>query len=325
MAGTVPYTAEMEGAGRKEEGYGLVLAVAAHIALVAFLLWRPPGRDLVVPPERMTVTISEDVSPNSTSPEPDSNAAPDFAPTVGEAQPAPAAEPAPRPLPKAEPEPVPVPKPVARLEPKPIPKPVPKPVARPVVRPTPPKPVARPVPQPVARPAARPAPPAKAPAKPAAKPAQAAAGQSAARPTSQPAGGTRIGADFLQGVQGAQGTTRAATPPAAAAGPTAASLSGAIARALKPRWVAPQGVDADQLVTILSWNFNPDGSLAGTPKVVNQLGITDANRPQAPRHAEQAIRAVQLAASAGAFNLPPDYYNSWKRVASFRFDRRLSQ
>jgi hypothetical protein len=55
---------------------------------------------------------------------------------------------------------------------------------------------------------------------------------------------------------------------------------------------------------------------------VGQQGITDANRPQAQRHAEQAIRAVELAAP---FDLPAKYYSAWKRVASFRFDRRLSQ
>jgi len=75
-------------------------------------------------------------------------------------------------------------------------------------------------------------------------------------------------------------------------------------------------------VTILSWNLNRDGTLAGRPTVVRQEGINDANRAQAGRHAEQAIRAVQLAAP---FDLPEEYYDAWKRVASFRFDRKLSQ
>lgn len=84
----------------------------------------------------------------------------------------------------------------------------------------------------------------------------------------------------------------------------------------------PQGADAELLVTILAWSLNRDGSLSGTPQVVRQEGITDTNRPQASRHAEQAIRAVQLAAP---FNLPPEYYDAWKRVGLFRFDRKLSQ
>ena len=55
---------------------------------------------------------------------------------------------------------------------------------------------------------------------------------------------------------------------------------------------------------------------------MRQEGITDANRSQAARHAEQAMRAVRLAAP---FDLPPQYYDAWKRVAAFRFDKRLSQ
>ena len=101
-----------------------------------------------------------------------------------------------------------------------------------------------------------------------------------------------------------------------------ASLVSGIARQIKPRWTAPQGVDTEKLVTVLAWNLNPDGTLAGRPVVVSQSGITDANRAQAARHAEQAIRAVQLAAP---FQLPPQYYAQWKRVAQFRFDRKLSQ
>ncbi|MFN5781832.1 MAG: hypothetical protein ACK442_02080, partial [Novosphingobium sp.] len=115
----------------------------------------------------------------------------------------------------------------------------------------------------------------------------------------------------------------AGPPPAAAIGPAVRSaLSGAISRQLKPRWVAPQGADAELLVTFLTWDLNPDGSLNGTPRVIRQEGITDANRAQAARHAEQAIRAVRLAAP---FNLPEEFYPAWKRVTAFRFDRKLSQ
>ena len=84
----------------------------------------------------------------------------------------------------------------------------------------------------------------------------------------------------------------------------------------------PQGVDTDQLVTILSFDLNRDGTLNGLPRMVRQEGITDENRPQAARHLEQAIRAVQLAAP---FPLPPEYYDSWKHLINVRFDRNLSQ
>ena len=75
-------------------------------------------------------------------------------------------------------------------------------------------------------------------------------------------------------------------------------------------------------MTILSFNLNRDGTLAGTPTVVRQLGINDTNRNQADRHAEQAVKAVRLAAP---FDLPAEYFDAWKRVSQFRFDKRLSQ
>jgi hypothetical protein len=165
-----------------------------------------------------------------------------------------------------------------------------------------PKPQPKPQPKPKA--AARPAP--RAPAK---------------TPPRKQAGASRIGEDFLKGQTSDAGESRGT--PAEQIGPgVRASLASAISRQLKPKWAAPSGADAELLVTVLSWNLNKDGSLAGAPRVVRQEGITDSNRPQARRHAEQAIRAVQLAAP---FDLPQKYYDAWKRVASFRFDRKLSQ
>lgn len=297
---------------RKEESLGLAVAVVLHLALVAALLWHPRGAPAVMPPERVEVTISDDVSLTSTSPEPMAEAAPDVAPELGEPAPA---EPEPAP-PEPRPEP---PKPVPP-RPAPKPAPAPRPVPKPTSRPTPPKPVAKPTMRPQPRPSAAPARPAARPsARPAARPNAA-----PARPANRPAGGSRVGDDFLKGVPGAQSAARSNSPPAQVAGPqVTASLLGAISRALRPHWQgkAPEGADAEKLVTVLRWSLNRDGSLAGRPEVVRQDGITDANRPQAARHAEQAIRAVQLAAP---FDLPEEYYNTWKRV-TIRFDKRLSQ
>lgn len=259
----------------REERIGLALAIAAHIGLVAWLALSPLGKAIQPPPERMTVSFVDEVSPEATSPEPFAQAAPDTAPELG--------EPVPEPLPAVAP-----------------PEPAPRVVASPLPRPTPP----------VAKPSAKP----KAPA-----PSDI---RTRRRPDA-PAGASRVGNDFLKGIPGGEARGTAQNPPAARAGPqVAASLAQAISRALKPRWNAPQGAEADQLVTVLAFDLNPDGSLAGKPKVVSQSGVTDANRAQQARHAEQAIRAVQLAAP---FDLPEQYYSLWKRVASFRFDRRLSQ
>lgn len=269
----------------KEERFGLGVAILAHIGLLAVLLFRPPPGDIVKPPDRIEVTISDEVGLTSTSPEPMAAAAPDVAPTIGEQAP---------PEPEmAEPAPI-EPAPVTQPQ-----RPRPAPVA-----------AARPTPRPVTQPRSQPAPPPRRTETPVRRP---------------PAktGGSRVGNDFLEGTPGAQESGRSTSPRAATIGPSVRSaLSGAITRQLKPHWAAPQGADAEQLVTILSWNLNPDGSLAGTPRVVRQEGINDANQAQASRHAEQAIRAVQLAAP---FDLPSEYYDGWKRISSFGFDKRLSQ
>ena len=279
-----------------EERIGLGVALAAHIALFGWLALDQPGRDMVPPPERMTVSFAEEVAPQSTAPEPMVEAAPEVAPTRGEA----ASEF--EPLPVARPEPVVQPRPLPRVIPTPQPRPVPK--AAPTR--TPPK----------AAPTAKPT------AKPVAKAAPKTADERTRRRPDAPKGASRVGNDFLKGLPGGQAAGAATTPPAARAGPqVAASLSQAIARQLKPRWVAPQGAEADQLVTIVRFDLNRDGSLAGRPQVVSQNGVTDANSAQKGRHAEQAIRAVQLAAP---FELPIQFYESWKTVTS-RFDRKLSQ
>jgi outer membrane biosynthesis protein TonB len=285
---------------RSEERIGLVVAIAAHVALVAVLLLKPHAAPVVMPPDRIEVTIDDDVGLKSTSPEPLAEAAPDVAPEIGAPPP---------------PEPV-VPPPAPRVEP-PRPEP-PKPMAKPAVRPEPPKPAARPTtrPAPARRPSPRPV--ERSNLTPPPLP-----GMTSTREPARP-GATRVGADFLKGVPGAQTRGAARNPPAQAAGPEVqASLLAAISRALRPHWQgkAPEGADAEKLVTVLRWNLNRDGSLAGRPQLVRQEGVTDANRPQAPRHAEQAIRAVELAAP---FYLPVQYYDTWKRV-TIRFDKRLSQ
>ncbi|WP_370177172.1 energy transducer TonB [Alteriqipengyuania sp.] len=133
-------------------------------------------------------------------------------------------------------------------------------------------------------------------------------------------GGSRVGDDFLAG-QGNSTTTSETRIPASQIGASAqASIQAAFIRQIRPHWSAPSGVDVEQLVTLLDFDLNPDGSLKGRPRVRDQLGETEANRAQKQLHAERAIRAVQLAAP---FDLPPEYYNAWKSVRGARFDRNL--
>jgi hypothetical protein len=250
----------------REERIGLIVAAVAHVALVAALVWQVRDEPEALPvPERMTVSLADDVSVESTAPNPSDEAQAAVAPVLTDV-------------------PEPVVEPVPRVE---------RPVPRPTIAPRPtPRATQRPTPTPTPR----------------------------ASPSRQ-AGGSRIGDDFLEGAGSSERSNQRGAPAATFGPAEQASLEQAINRKLKPHWSAPQGVDAEKLVTILAWELNEDGSLAGRPRVVSQSGITDSNRPQAALHAERAIRAVQLAAP---FDLPDQYYNTWKRV-TIRFDKRLSQ
>lgn len=137
---------------------------------------------------------------------------------------------------------------------------------------------------------------------------------------SERATGSRINDNFLTGSGDSTSSTDTRIPASQIGASAQASLRQAINRQLRPHWNAPSGIDSEQLVTVLAFRLNEDGSLAGRPRVVGQSGITDGNRPQAQLHAERAIRAVQLAAP---FDLPPEYYNAWKNITEWRFDRRL--
>lgn len=285
---------------RRDEGIGLAIAVALHAAVLAVLLLRPPHHPVVKPPQRMEVTISDEVGKTSTSPDPLSQAAPDRGPEPGEAVPEPA------PVPKVAPMPLP---------PEPRPRVIQTPQPRPVSKPAP-----APRPAPKAPPAHRSSAIDDIVSKPSRPNSSPASSKSAAPP--RKAGSSSFADAFKSGIPGARQDTGKGAPAAQAGPEVRSALSAAITRQLKPHWNPPDGADADQLVTILSFNLNRDGSLAGKPQVVRQMGITPGNSAQAARHAEQAIRAVQL---ASPFNLPPDYYDAWKRVSSFRFDLRLSQ
>lgn len=296
---------------RREEGLGLAVAIAAHVGVLAVLLFRPDSGEIVTPPERIEVTISDEVGLTSTSPTPYAQPAPDVAPTLGEA--APVAVPD-----FAEPLPLP-PEPVAQPEPRPAPPVDERPRRRPESARSESRPAPRPEPKPAPKPPAPKSPP-RTERRETAPPAPPKAAPKASPKPAAKAGGSRLGADFLDGVNSSEGSSRSS--PAAEIGPRVqASLGSAITRQLKPHWQAPQGADADQLVTIVRFRLNRDGSLAGSPTIVRQTGVTPTNEAQKDRHAEQAIRAVRLAAP---FNLPEEFYEGWKTVTS-QFDRRLSQ
>lgn len=193
----------------------------------------------------------------------------------------------------------------------------------------PPPPAPEPVP--VAKPAPvppRPVPaPTKVTAKPVTQPVKPATKQPQTGPNVPPKPGAKAGASsfddaFSKGIPGAKTQGKAQTPPAAITGAVRNSLAGEVARQLKRRWQGPNGLEIEKLATTVEWSLNPDGTLAGQPRVVSQTGITDANRPQAKRHQEQALKAVRLAAPFTT--LPPQYYSAWKTLR-FTFDWKINQ
>ena len=292
-----------------------MLALAAHVGLIAWLALKPFAPAPLPAPERMTVTLSDDAGLTSTSPEPQTQAAPDKAPDIGEAPPPPAPEP--KVVPRPEP-----PKPVTKPEVRPLPKLQPRPVMQPQPRPQP-KPSVRP------RPALQPRPTAQTqPARPqAARPQQQAQSSRTAplaqpqRPTQRP-GGSRVGADFLPELSGATANSTSERGAEAPFGPREqTALRAAIMRQIKPHWASPQGVDVELLVTQVRFRLGRDGRLVGEPVVINQTGQTASNAAQAHRHAGQAIKAVK---QSEPFILPPDLYSHWQTVTS-TFDRRLSR
>jgi hypothetical protein len=256
---------------RKDESAALLVALAAHAGLVAWLALRPPEPPLPLP-ERMTVTISDEIALTETSPEPAAQAAPETAPTIGEAEPAPVPSPSLAPLPKP-------PEKLASLAPRPVPSKVP------------PKQALKP--------------PAKVPPK--------------------PPGKSQLGKDFLNGIPDTPTKGTARTPPATAIGPAVKeALERAIWREIRPHWQGkvPQGLNSELLVSMVRFELRPDGSLAAIPVLVRQDGIDETNRQQARRHAEEAIKAVQLAAP---FDLPPEMYAGWKNPPPFKFRKSATQ
>lgn len=325
---------------RKEERIGLAVAVGLHAAVLAAILFIHPRGDVMKPPERIEVTISDEVGLTSTAPDP-GEAAPDKGPELGEPAPeaAPVAEPEPAPVPEPEPRPAPepAPRPVEKPEPRPQPKPTarPKPApAKPQPKPQPPKPKPAPAkPKPAPKPAEK-TPPRKSSAidaivrKPSPKPAtpgrssssSAASSSNASTPSRKPGSSTFDDA-FGKGTPGASAPKQTGTPAAQIGASQRSALGAAINRQIKPRWQAPQGADVELLVTRVRFRLNRDGSLAGAPEVLGTTGQTASNQAQVERHREQAVRAVRLAAP---FDLPDDLYEGWK-VVTTTFDRRLSQ
>ena len=295
---------------KDEEIIGLAAAFILHVALIGILIFRPPTPPVAMPKqESITVSLAEDVGVTSAAPDPVPESRAAQAPEFAEVPAPPVMEPVPAPLPQ----------PVQTRAPKPDPKPSTRPSPKPTAKPTS-KPTAKPTAKPTSKPDTRER------RRPDRETTQSTASRTAtqrtnsAQSTTQRSGASKIGDDFLKGA-GSSTTSTETRAVAATFGPKEqAALSSAINRQLRPHWRAPQGVDVDKIETFLRFRLNKDGSLAGKPEIVRQNGINAANRAQAQVHAERAVRAVQLAAP---FDLPEEFYDKWKYISEWRFDRRL--
>ena len=97
----------------------------------------------------------------------------------------------------------------------------------------------------------------------------------------------------------------------------------AIERQIRPcamRQVNP-GPGANEILTVLDLRLNEDGSLAATPKMVRQSGITDENERYKQRVIDLGIAAFK---GCSPLKLPPEYYSTpsggWNAI---RFNWKL--
>ena len=264
---------------------GLGVAVVGHLLLFAALTLtiarRPPP--VHVQPETMDVQLVDAVGRQSAAPEPATEAprqaqAPELGPPVPEPPPVAAPIPAPAPQPAPTPPPTPAPKPAPKVAPAPAPSPA---------RPTPPKPAPR-----LSSDFLKDLPSA----------------QPAKRPT-----GARLGSEFLKGLPTAA-PGKGATARATITGPAMNGLAAAIKRQVQPCYDLGGlgGTPAMQITTVLQLRFNPNGTVAGTPQVVEQQGVTDDNRRYAAQMVEVSRRAILKCAP---LSLPAELYSGgWENI-----------
>ncbi len=277
------------------DGFGVAAAIVGHAVLATGLIFGlSAAKDVPIKREPMVVELITETAAEATAPRvaniPPAPAQIDGDPAELEVTEPPAPDP-PAPLPQVI-RPTPAPAPMVR---RPVTTPVPsaRPVPKAVVRrpPTPPAPV-----KPAVRTPPRAAAPTKvAPKAPPRRVAPAAGGTLGASPTPSKA---------LQGVMDGLGkqASPSKAPSAAPATKTAAqikqSVRASIYSEVRPIFArrAPNGLDVEKLVTVVEVRVNPNGTLAGEPRVISQSGKTDSNRPQQGLHSEEAKKAVKLAA-----------------------------
>ena len=270
------------------------------------------SKDAKVAPKDVPQPVSEVKAPE---PQPQPVEKPAETP-VKAAAPPPPPPPEPRPEPKPEPAP-PEPKAAeaAPTPPEPAPPP-PEPEAKPVVTPPAEDVVATQAPAP--KPRVRPAPPkAVAQPKPDTKQDEAKLAQLTA-PKDRSFDSSKIQALLNQQkpsgggdpTPSAQPQTVGSTEGKADAAMTQ-SWQAALVAKLGTCWIVPNGVrEAQTLRVVVAFDLQPDGSLAGTPSIVEVNGVSN---PLSQVAAQAAVRAV---AQCAPYNdiFPADHYDIWQSI-----------
>lgn len=129
--------------------------------------------------------------------------------------------------------------------------------------------------------------------------------------------GSRLGDDFLKGITD-NGKGKAETPRAEEIGSAViANLSDAIRRQVQPcaNRIPNPGPGANEIVTKLRIQMDPDGSLGARPELRGQTGVNGQNQRYARRVAELAMSAFIACAP---YRLPKEYYDvggrGWKDI-----------
>lgn len=189
----------------------------------------------------------------------------------------------------------------------------------------PPEPVSEP--EPASRPQPTPPKPAPAPNAKPAPPSKPTAAAPAANPRQQPRRDVRPTGNLdgldLGRTNNRTDSTSLKPPATKISAQGVADISSAIQRQVQPcanRQVNP-GPGADQIRVVVNLRINRDGSLAGPPRIVDHVGVTDENRRYVTR-VDDAVRAI-FAQCAPLRGLPPELYDVQGGWKSFTLRYRL--
>ena len=306
---------------------GITLSTGLHAGVLAFAVLGLPSLFDPPPPAEAVVAVSivaeaAELEPEPKPPEP--NVPP---PPVEKPEPEPPKPEPPEPAPKKAPPPEPPPPPP---EPEPPPKPEPEPQPAPKPEPIPePKPEPKPKPKPKPAKAEKPPPPQ---AKP--KPAQPMLAKAAPVPKRKPKPPPDAFDTLLRDLDRQRKTAapkprrdRAKSSPRPAPrrqdSLTQKRLISALVQQIRDRvvpcWNPQIGIkDAHKLRVEISIRLSPDGTLIGSPRIVDRRRL--ATDPVFRAYAESAKRALQNP-RCQPLRLPLDSYKVWQAI-SFNFDTR---